>query len=571
MHDPTTSITGKVCANAWCRQFFEVTEDDRQYLERVAPSVGGKKYSIPPPTHCPDCRQQRRLAWRNERFMYRRKCDFSGKEIVSMYPPNSPFKVYEQEIWWSDKWNALKYGRDFDFSRPFFEQFRELQLEVPRVALVNKQSENAHYTNHSGKNKNCYLSSVTFESEDIYYSDWVIDHCRDCVDCSYLNEGCELCYETYYAWGSYRAFFCDFIKRCRNVWFCYDCMSCTDCFMCVNLRNKQYCIENKQYSKEEYEKRMAKIFPLSSFALGNLRKEYIRRKERVAVHPATYQVQSEDSTGDLLFSSKDCKECFDSINMQDCRYCTDAIDVKDALDIYHVGWAEMMYECHAITNAYNLIACHFTYDNKNAMYCDCTQNSHDLFGCAGMNQASFCVLNKQYSEKEYRPLVEKIIEHMRKTGEWGEFFPLQFIPFGYNQSRAQEYFPLTKDQATARGIPWSQFESPPPDVKRIISASQLPESIAEVPDDILEWAVRCELSQRPFRIIKQELDFYRRTGLPIPRRHPDQRYLDRMAQRRPRKLSTRDCMKCGKKIETAYAPGRPEIVYCEKCYLKEVY
>jgi len=316
---------------------------------------------------------------------------------------------------------------------------------------------------------------------------------------------------------------------------------------------------------------MAKIFPLSSLALGNFRKEYIRRKERVAVHPAIYQVQSEDSTGDLLFYSKDCKECFDSINMQDCRYCTDAIDVKDALDIYHVGWAEMMYECHAITNAYNLIACHFTYDNKNAMYCDCTQNSHDLFGCAGMNQASFCILNKQYSEKEYKALVEKVIEHMRKTGEWGEFFPLQFIPFGYNHSRAQEYFPLTEDQATSRGIPWSQFESPPPDVKRIIPASQLPESIAEVPDDILEWAVRCELSQRPFRIIKQELDFYRRTGLPIPRRHPDQRYLDRMAQRRPRKLSTRDCMKCGKKIETAYAPGRPEIVYCEKCYLKEVY
>jgi len=561
----------KTCANSWCKQSFEVTDDDLKFLSRVSPVFALKKEPIPPPTLCPDCRQQRRLAWRNERYMYRRKCDFSGKEIVSMYPPDSPFKVYEQEIWWSDQWNALKYGRDFDFSMPFFAQFRELQLAVPRVALVNKQSENAHYTNHSGKNKNCYLSSVTFESEEIYFSDWVIDHCRDCVDCSYLNEGCELCYETYYAWGSYQAFFCDFIKRCRNVWFCYDCMNCTDCFLCWNLRNKQYCIENTQYTKEEYEQRMAKIFPFSHTVLTQYRKEYIRRKEHVAIHPAVYQVQSEICSGDLIFFSKNCSESFDAIEMEDCRHCFDGIEVQDAMDIYHVGWSELLYECHALTNAYGCLACHFTYDNRNVSYCDCTQNSHDLFGCAGINQGSFCILNKQYTEEEYRKLVPRIIEHMRKTQEYGEFFPLEFIPFGYNQSRAQEYFPLTKEQAVARGIPWSDYESPPPDVKRVISASQLPESIAEVPDDILEWAVRCELSQKPFRIIKQELDFYRRTGLPLPRRHPDQRYLDRMAQRRPRRLWARTCMKCEKKIETAYQPSRPEIVYCERCYLDAVY
>lgn len=503
--------------------------------------------------------------------MYRRKCDFSGQEIISMYPPDSPFKVYEQDIWWSDKWNALQYGRDFDFNRPFFEQFRELQLQVPRVALVNKQSENAHFTNHSGKNKNCYLSAVTFESEDIYYSDWVIDHCRDCVDCSYLNEGCELCYETYYAWGSYLAFFCDFIRRCRNVLFCYDCMNCSDCFLCWNLRNKQHCIENVQYAPEEYRQRMAKILPFDSASLMQYRQKYIHAKEHLALHPAIYQVQSEDCSGDLLFTSQNCSQSFDNIDMQDCRHCFDSIKIKDSLDVYHTGWAELMYECHAITNAYNLIACHFTYDCKNAMYCDCTQNSHDLFGCAGLNRAAFCILNKQYTEEEYRALVPRIVEHMRRTGEWGEFFPIAFSPFGYNQSRAQEYFPLTKEQATAQGIAWSDFDPPAPEAKKTIPASRLPQTIAEIPDEILQWAIRCEVSGRPFKIIKQELDFYRRTKLPLPRRHPDQRYQDRMAQRRPRKLWKRSCMKCQKEIQTAYAPERPEIVCCEKCYLKEVY
>lgn len=488
-----------------------------------------------------------------------------------MYPPDCPFKIYEQSIWWSDKWSGLSYGREIDWNRPFFEQFRELQLAVPRVALVNKQSENSVYTNHAATNKNCYMSAVTFDSEDIYYSDWIIGHCRNCVDCSYLMGGSELCYETYYAWDSYRCSFCDFIKRCDSVWFCYDCQHCSDCFLCSNLRNKRFCIRNKQYTEADYRKEIASLLPLSEQSLAKARREYIEMKERRAIHQATYKLQSENCSGDLLFTSQNCFNCFDSISMQDCRYCYDGIDTKDSSDVYHVGWAELMYECHAISNGYNCIGCHFTYDNKNIYYCDCTQNSHDLFGCAGLNQCSYCILNKQYSKEEYETLVPKLIKHMQANGEWGEFFPMSFSPFAYNQSRAQEYFPLTQKQAEANGIAWSTYEPPVPVAKKVIDASQIPEKIADVPDEILEWAIRCDVTKKPFRIIKQELDFYRTTGLPIPKLHPDERYKNRMMQRPPRKLWERACMKCKKPITTSYAPERLEIVHCEECYLKEVY
>ena len=554
-----------------CNIAFEITDLDREFLNKVSPVINDKKHLVSEPTLCFDCRQQRKLAWRNERYMYKRKCDFSGEEIISMYPPDSPFKVYKQSIWWSDKWNALDYGRDFDFNRPFFEQFRELQLEVPRVALVNKQSENSEYTNHSANNKNCYLSSVVFGCEDIYYTDWAMDHSKDCIDCSYLLEGCEICYEVYYAWSSYMAFYCDFIKRCKNVWFCYDCINCEYCFMCWNLRNKKYCIRNKQYSKEEYEAEMAKIFPLSYSEIQKYQKEYLKSKEEIAINSATYSIQTTGSTGDLLFTSKNCSNCFDVINMEDCRYCVDSCDLKDSMDAYHVGWAELMYECHAIANGFNCLFCHFTYDNKNSIYCDCTQNSNNLFGCAGLNQKKYCILNKQYPKEKYEGLVPKIIEHMKKTGEWGEFFPLAFSPFGYSQSRAKEYYPLTKEEAVSRNIPWSDYEAQKPQVDRIIPASKLPDAISDVPDDILNWAIKCEVTNRPFKIIKYELDFYRKIGLPIPRRHPDQRYEDRMAVRNPRKLWHRKCDKCHKPVETSYAPDRKAIIYCEPCYLKTVY
>ena len=36
---------------------------------------------------------------------------------------------------------------------------------------------------------------------------------------------------------------------------------------------------------------------------------------------------------------------------------------------------------------------------------------------------------------------------MKSTGEWGEFFPHELSPFGYNETVAQEYFPLNEAQA----------------------------------------------------------------------------------------------------------------------------
>jgi len=81
------------------------------------------------------------LSFRNERTYYQRSCDLTGKMVISLFHPESPHVVYNQDDWWSDKWDALSYGRDFDFSRPFFDQFHELKLAVPRPAIANWKSE----------------------------------------------------------------------------------------------------------------------------------------------------------------------------------------------------------------------------------------------------------------------------------------------------------------------------------------------------------------------------------------------------------------------------------------------
>lgn len=306
--------------------------------------------------------------------------------------------------------------------------------------------------------------------------------------------------------------------------------------------------------------------------LRELRNEYIKTKEEIAVHPAVYHVQVENSSGDLLFETKNCFSSYDCIKVEDSRYVYDGLQLRDSMDLYHAGLpGELMYECHAISNGYDLKFCHFCYDNSNLQYCDCCHNSKNLFGCVSLKHNEYCILNKQYSKEEYQKLVPRIIEHMKKTGEYGEFFPIQFAPFAYNQSRAQEYYPLTKEQAKAKNIRWSDYEAPIPEVKKHINAAEAPDIINQTKDDILEVAIICEITGRPFKIIRRELEFYRKVGLPVPRRHPDQRYLERTLQRPPRKLYDRNCKKCEAKVQTPFAPDRPEKFYCEKCYLKEIY
>src|SRR3989338_9488959 len=117
----------------FCKVSFSSDEKDEAFYGRL---------NVLAPTLCPVCRVQRRMTWRNDRSFYLRKCDLSGKQIVSIYPANTPFPVYHPDEWYSDQWNALTYGQDFDFSRPFFEQWNKLFLKVPRLGIDFINCEN---------------------------------------------------------------------------------------------------------------------------------------------------------------------------------------------------------------------------------------------------------------------------------------------------------------------------------------------------------------------------------------------------------------------------------------------
>ncbi|PIZ71467.1 hypothetical protein COY07_04875 [Candidatus Peregrinibacteria bacterium CG_4_10_14_0_2_um_filter_43_11] len=549
-----------------CQSSFEITDRERVLRDQIASAVGGKNCVFPDPKLCPQCRRQRRLVFRNERHMYHRKCDLTGKQIIAIYPPDAPFPVYDSEAWFGNSWDPRDYGQEFDFSRPFFEQFAELQKKVPRLSRVFLNNENCDFCNIVGDSKNCYLIYGSIYCEDCYYGSPF--YCKNCVDSLVIRRS-EYCYECIDSDTLYECQYCQDCSTSHNLSFCYDLEGCRDCFMCVGLRHKQYYILNKLHSKADYEAKMKEIKLGSHSVIQHLKKQFQEFKLRFS-HKFMSGTGNENVVGDHLYNSKDCYWTFFSQDCEGVGLSTQLLNAHHVLSCDYGEYGSFLYEVSGHYKVMNCAFCSWIWDNtSNLLYCEgATQGSKDCFGCVSMKRGQYCILNKQYTKEEYERMVERIVEHMVKTGEWGQFFPPEYSLFGYNETLAYDYFPLSKEEVLERGWKWrddmgaKSYKGP---------LVEIPDLISDTSDDICDKILICEVSGKPYKIIPQEFAFYRRFSIPLPRRCPDVRYYDRLALRNPCYLWNRECAKCKKPIQTSYAPERPETVLCEECYLNEVY
>lgn len=540
---------------------FVVTEQDQAFYKRV---------SVDPPSLAPHERERRRMAYRNERSFYNRTCDLCKKQIVSVYTEDAPHPVYCSDCFWGDRWNAFDYGRPFDPDKPFFTQWKELHDTVPQMAMVNALGENTDYSNWCYRAKNCYLAIASDDCEDCYYGNYMFNS-NDCCDCLYIQD-CQWCYESINVKNCYECFYSRSLEDCDNCWFSFDLKGCSHCFGCVGLRHASYCIENTQYSKEEYEERINSIILTSKTVEEWLEK---RRNLRLSKpHKYADIIKCEECTGDNITNSKHSFGCFDSYGLEDSKYITNGPgNVKDCYDLTGTKEAELCLEGTAVGGPGSMNRfCYMAYDGcHDVLYATNNAAMKSSFGCVCTRHAEYCILNKAYSKEEYKKLKTHIIEHMRKTPypdgdgsatEWGEFFPVSLSPFGYNETIAQEYYPLTQDEALHLGYRWKRDDPHEFQTQTV----DFPETITETPDSIVNESFSCETTGRSFRIIPQELEFYRRYGLPVPRKHPDERHADRMRQRNGHTLYDRTCDKCNSAIISPFAPDRPETIYCERCY-----
>jgi len=510
---------------------------------------------------------QQRIIGRPELRIHYRKGDKSGAQILSMYPPEAPCTVYSVEEWWSDDWDPFSYGQQIDWNRPFFEQFVALFRRVPLVAVsVSKSGNiNSDFVNSASFLKNCYLLAGANYNEDCLYGNF-LNHCRDCMDCSFIDH-CEICYECIDCTKCYNLRHSQQCSNCSDSAFLFGCRNCRNCFGSVNLSEKSFVFLNEQLTKERYEERMKGLELQSRSRVKEAEKFFGQHRLK---YPHRFMVgeMNENVTGNGILRSRNVENSFDVSELEDCAHCVWFHQAKNCRDCY--AWGFTAEEC---TNSLEIgdhshrsHFCILTYHGVNLLYCNNCRNCEECFGCVSLRNARHRIFNVQYSKEEYEELVPRLIAHMRKTKEWGEFFPFSVCPLAYNQTIAQDYFPIMQEQAERMGARWKQEEAT---VFR--DETVAPDSLEGSSDDLCNRTFRCGMTGKPFKIVPQELRFYQEHGLPPPDRSFFARHGERLKKRNPRKLWERECAKCHKPISTSYAPERPEIVYCEGCYLKEVY
>lgn len=550
---------------------FEINSEEQEFYQEKG---------LPTPTLHPFERARRRMAFGpNLTTVHKRTCDATGKELITFYRPETKIKVYDREYWVSDAFDPMEYGRDFDFSRPFFDQFQELYWKVPRPHATLSESENSEYVLLGYKNKNCYLISGV-ENEHCMYSG-SIRQCKEVIDC-YNMYSCELCYDSTNCEACYNVSFSFNAKSCRDSSFLFDCIDCSDSIMCVGLRHKQYCIKNVQYTKEEYEEKR-KAFKYSSREHLKAHRREFDELLKDCVVAANNNMNCENVLGDYMKNSKDCFLCYQGSDADHARYCMPLCNrIKYSYDT-SAGGAE---NCVEVPSGKGPVECYFCYElrggGSHMQYCvDILAEGHELFGCVGFKSPkSYCILNKQYTKEAYIELKEKIIAHMKETGEYGEFFPMHMSLFPYEDSIANEFRPITNalrientHYGKVEGINGNYLIHLGDQIRfsrdvlktTIASDSTVYLEDEQMREQLLTTVHSCEITGRNYMITGPELSFYLKMKLPVPTVSVYGRYPELSKKIMRFDLFQVACHTCNKKTYTTMDVSRFKGMLCEEC------
>jgi len=546
-----------------CGLKFEILQNDIEFFN---------KFQVPPPKMCGDCRRQKRLAFVNYTTLFKRQCDVleHTENIISSIPDKIKFPVFDFDYYWQGDRNWRDYGRDVNLQQSFFKQFEDLFFTSPQPALTrDPASTNSKYTSYGSQLKNCYYVFGGMNAEDVMFTIWPLGS-KNCLDIL-ISVNTDSSYEGVFPDHCYDCKFVYFSKDCLNCDFIYDCRNCSNCFLCTNLRNKKFCIENIQFSEEEYYKKKSEI---NLRNIGQLEGLKIKFEKLVKDSPvrAIRNEHSKNVFGNYIINSKDCFNTMWAMHCENLKYVDFVLKVRDSYDCTISAIAERLYSTSGVGN--ECFDVKFSTFGRNLRECEYTMNCRNCtncFACIGLDNAKFCIFNKQYGEEEYWKIIDELKTKMLIEGEYGEFFSMALSPFPYNASLSNIIFNIQKERVLELGGWWHNEEKNFPQKIKLIKYREAMFDIKNISDKILEQGIFSTGNGNPFRIVKKELDFYRIKNIPIPSFTPYERIIDRFKFVNNFKVIKDKCFKCKIEILSSYETILGYKPYCEKCYQQEVY
>lgn len=545
----------KTCQN--CKKEFEIDSGDLVLYEKIGLKI---------PEICFFCRMKQYFAFFNFGKFRKGVSALSRESLITVLPEKSRYPIYKSHEWWSDAWDPMVYGVDYDPNRSFFDQLKELQEKVPRPHQTGENSTGCEWCDDVFESKNCYLSRSIFHCENLNYSYRVVNS-KDSFDVA-LSFNLQNSYDCLSCYNSFNLNFSENSRDCIDSYFLFDCRNCQNCFMSYNLRNKQYCIRNKQYSKEDYFKELEKINLNSYNYLENLNKEFQEILKDKAVHRENFNIKSTNCLGDYLTNCDKCINVFSWQDSQNCRNSLRGLNTKDCIDQLGCWNNEVSGNNSCVTGGYEIKHSSWS-DGRYSEYLDVCYECEYCFGCVGLRKKKYCILNKQYTKEEYEELKNKIILDMEKRGEYGKFLPYSMGLGYYNLSTAIIYFPdVTKEEILRNGGYWSEEDLSSSDG---MLSSQLPDSILDTEEDITSQALICPLSKYRFNISKAEYEFHKNKRFALPRMHFDMRMIKKARKTAVLQSYPYKCFYCKRDINAYYPKewGYSKIA-CEECYKQNI-
>lgn len=408
----------------------------------------------------------------------------------------------------------------------FIQDFRDLYTKSPQCGSWTRGSENCEYGDILTMSKDCYMCFNTGNSRNAYYCEdgRVLN---DSVDCTFC-ENCELCYECTDCNNCYNANFCQDCNNGNDINFCYDVRRCKNCVGCVGLRDKQYCIFNEQYTKEKYEEALKNLNLSDEKTLEVIAKKTEDLKRKIP-RMFTHQLDTQNCTGDYIYHSKNCFQCFDTRHTEDSGYIVQANLDKGTNDSYDCGPVptalDLCYDAAYVDYLFNCQHIYWGSQLKDCEYCvNCIEGDH-LFGCNYMHHKTgkFYILNEEVDEDFYKKTTEEIRKILLENG----IYTIHDL--------------IYKDLKQAK--------------KHV---------------DNKEPKRKCLICENDFELNPQEIKFYEEKKIVYPPYCFPCRMKQRSVLRNERKMYKNTCDSCKKTLITTYPTDTKYIVYCLDCWWKHI-
>ncbi len=424
----------------------------------------------------------------------------------------------------------------------FKQQFQQLLRTQPRFNLKQVNVVNCAYADTVVKSGNCYYTFGAFYCDNVMFG----RYSRRCVDCCDITlcVGCEACYQCIDCVNCFFTNWSQYCQNCTSCSYCFECFGCSDCFGCVGLYRKKECLFNKHLSAAEYQRAVAK-FNLSDSATRRTIETNVAALRRTVPNLNWHQFRCDNSIGENLSACSNCYQCYDAFALENCLYCIENNGNKDCCDITVCFESELCYQCVQSPLNYN---CNYLFQVDQSMdseFCAYSKNLKNCFGCVGLANKEYHILNKPYSPTDY---ANKVAQLRAELIAQHEYSLLLFFASPYESQR---------------------YSNETDSVIQANLANHLAKDFSMITTKNIVTCLSQECGKQ-FKIIDQEEQFYTSKKLPPPEFCPACRHRQRMALRSERALYQRVCGRCQQPMLSVYPSSAPYTIYCQKCYWENV-